>query len=98
MPDDTPPSVSDNDAFVALLAVAIDDAEVRRQLLALLELEAFHRHSALNTFVERMRLGGAPPDFVAAVACLTDDRIAARALEVLRDIEAGRRPSLWYSL
>jgi hypothetical protein len=81
------PSIADNEAFVTLLHVAREDADVRRQLVALLELEPFHRRSALNTTVERMRLQGAPIEFINAVSALTDDRIADRARELLNGME-----------
>lgn len=79
--------VGDDDAFVTLLHVAREEPEVRRHLLALLELDPFQRRSALNTFVERMRLLGAPPPFVAAVSHLTDDAVAARARTLLLERE-----------
>ena len=68
-----------------MMAVAKEDVEIRSKLLGLLSLDSFNRKSALNTFVEEIRLRQAPRKFINAIAYLLDDRIAAEALNFLRE-------------
>ena len=77
-------SPADNEAFIYLIQAAREDAGLRARLLAIVDLEGFHRRSFLNGWIEEMRLKGAPPDIIKAAACLLDDDIARRAAEVLR--------------
>ncbi len=85
MPDPKP--IIENEAFVSLMATALEDGEVRRKLMAWLRLNEFQRASVMNTFVEEMRLRGVSQDFIEAVGYLKDNRIAAEALRVLRERE-----------
>ncbi|MCZ6629308.1 MAG: hypothetical protein O7E56_13890 [SAR324 cluster bacterium] len=80
-----PKAIIENEAFVALMAVAKEDFGIRSKLLGLLSLDSFNRKSALNTFVEEMRLRQASRKFINAIAYLLDDRIAAEALNFLRE-------------
>lgn len=41
-------TVGDNDAFVTLIQVAKEDADIRKQLQAILAQPPFHRKSMLN--------------------------------------------------
>jgi len=77
-------SVADDEMFVSVIRVAQDDAEVRQQLLAILSLDSFNRKSALNSFIDSMRLKDAPASFVSAIANLLDDDVAAKALAVIQ--------------
>jgi hypothetical protein len=76
-------SVGENRDFVNLIRVAQEDAGIRTQLLGILSLDEFNRKSALNTWLEDMRLKRAPGQLVSAVNCLLDDDVAKKALEVL---------------
>lgn len=76
-------SISEDETFVTLIRVAQEDVEVRKQLLSILSLDSFNRKSALNSFINEMRLRKAPKDFVAAIANLLDDAVAEKALEVI---------------
>lgn len=77
------PSVADNAMFVLLVQVAREEPEIGTQLRRILSLEPFHRKSALNTFIDQMRLKDAPETFVSAVAALLDDSVAEKVLELL---------------
>ena len=83
MPANDSRSIVDNDAFVVLMATALEDQELCTSLIAILRQPAFQRRSALNTFLHEMRLKGAPKSFQAAIACLLDEEVAARCLEIL---------------
>ena len=83
----TKPSVGENETFVTLMRVAKEDAEIKKQLLTILSQNRFNRASILNSYVEDLRLQKAPKEFISAIACLLDDRIAAKALEILNEFE-----------
>lgn len=76
-------SVAEDEAFVTLIRVAQEDADVRNQLLSLLSLDRFNRESALNTLVDDLRLKKAPKELVSAIASLLDDDVAEKTLEIL---------------
>ncbi|MFC1885909.1 hypothetical protein ACFLZM_02495 [Thermodesulfobacteriota bacterium] len=76
-------SVGDNEDFVTLMRVAQENDEVRTRLLQLLSLDDFNRKSALNTWLDDIRLKGAPKELVSAIACLTDNGVAQKAFDIL---------------
>ncbi len=76
-------SVAEDEAFVTLIRVAQEDADVRNQLLSILSLDRFNRESALNTLVDDLRLKKAPKELVSAIASLLDDDVADKTLEIL---------------
>jgi hypothetical protein len=81
------PSVGENETFVTLMRVAKEDAEIKKQLLTILSQNRFNRASILNSYVEDLQLQKAPKEFISAIACLLDDRISAKALEILNELE-----------
>jgi hypothetical protein len=74
----------ENDPFVTLIRVAQEDDEIRKRLFTILTQDRFNRVSILNSYLEEMRLKQAPAEFISAIACLLDDNIAQKALEVLQ--------------
>ena len=74
----------ENEAFVNMLATALDDEAIRNRLIRILEQESFQRQSLINTFTTELMLKKAPRDFIGALSSLADDKIAAQALAVLR--------------
>ena len=76
-------SMESNETFVRLIQVAKEDPEIREQLRSILSLDKFNRKSALHSFLEQMRLRQAPEEFLAAIACFLDDRVAENGLELL---------------
>lgn len=78
-----PRSAGDDETFVRLIQIARDDPEIREKILGFLRLDSFNRQSALNTFIQQMKLKGAPREFVSAVACFLDDQVAENALAIL---------------
>ncbi len=75
----------DNEAFVTLMRVAQEDADVRRILAGILGQSPFHRKSLLHTWVEEMKLKGAPVDFVSAIGALLDDDVAEKARKMIHE-------------
>jgi hypothetical protein len=85
-------SAGDDETFVRLIQIAREDTEIREQLLRILSLDPPNRKSALRTFIQEMKLKSAPREFVSAIACFLDDRIAGKALDILAndsDKDAG---------
>ncbi len=80
-----PRPAADNETFVRLIQVARENPAIRNRLKTILSLETFHRKSALNTFIEEMRLKGAPQEFVSAIACFLDNVVANKALRILKE-------------
>ena len=78
-------SLSDNENFVNLMHAAREDEQMRRTLRGILSQTPMQRKSLLNTWLHEMRLKSAPDALVEAVACLTDDRIAEKALAILEN-------------
>ena len=75
-------TVADNDHFVRLVQLMQDDFDLRDRILPLLVLDPFNRKSALNTWLEELKLQSAPRSIISALACLVDDAIAAKILEI----------------
>ena len=55
--------------FVTLIQLAQEDQEIKDTLIAILSKDEFNRTSILNTYIEEMRLKGAPTSFISAIAC-----------------------------
>ena len=75
--------LAENEDFIALIRVAREDSEIRRQLLKILHLDAFHRQSLLNSWIEDLRLKNAPRELIRSLLCLVDDDIAEKAAELI---------------
>jgi hypothetical protein len=70
--------------FVTLIQLAQEDPEIKDTLMAILSKDEFNRTSILNTYIEEMRLKGAPTSFISAIACLLDNGVAQKAYAVLQ--------------
>ena len=88
-PDDKPRSkrrpktVGEIDSFVTMLRVACDDRIVYQRLERLLSLPDETRQALVHAWVNDLLIAEAPSDFIQAIACLSDDRIAEKAYEVI---------------
>ncbi len=71
------------DSFLQLIRVANENEAIKQQLVQLLRQPPFQRKSSLSTWISRIQLEGAPPEFVAALGFLLDDSTADRALAIL---------------
>ena len=71
--------------FVTLIQVAKETPDIRDTLLSILQKDEFHRSSMINTLMEEMRYKGAPDVLIAAISSLLDDRVAQKALELLKE-------------
>lgn len=79
------------EALATLIRAAQQDADFREQLVNLLSLDAFNRHSALNTFLDQLRLKQAPARLESAIAMLLDDKVAEKSLMILTEDDPGEQ-------
>ncbi len=76
-------SQPDDEPFVQLMSVAREDADIRAQLISILQQDPFNRKSRLNTWIRTIQLEQAPASFIHAVTYLLEDEIADKALQLL---------------
>jgi len=76
-------SVADIESFITLLRVACEDSQINARMERLLSLPDAQRQAVVQSWVSDMLVAKAPRDFVKAIACLSDDRIAEKAYEVI---------------
>ena len=69
-------TAGENENFVALIQAAIEDSRMKKQILAIVQLDSFNRASLIGTYVTSLQLQGAPSELVEALNCLKDDVIA----------------------
>ena len=73
-----------------MLRSACSDRAVYARLERLLSLPDAARRAVVHAWVSDLLIAGAPRDFVQAVACLLDDRVAESAYEeIYRCAEEG---------
>lgn len=80
----------EDQTFTTLVQIATEDAAVRGQLLAVLELPENDRRIRLQLWLDGMQAEGAPPEFTAAITRLTNPAIANRLRTLLEELESGK--------
>ena len=78
-----PKSVGQIDSFIAMLLAACEDKKIYDRLEPLLALPDARRRSELNAWLTDLMIAEAPRELMVALACLTDDKIAEKAYEVI---------------
>lgn len=78
-----PRTVAEVEGFVDLLRAACNDAEINATLERLLSMPDEKRRGLVHAWVTDLLIEEAPPDFIQAVACLSDDAVAEKAYEVI---------------
>jgi hypothetical protein len=76
-------TVGDEEVFINLLRVACDDRAVNDTLEKLLSQPDDRRKALVHNWVSELVVNNAPKDFMRAIACLLDDRVAEKAYEVI---------------
>ena len=66
-----------------MLTTACADATVHARLERLLSMPDGQRQEVVHAWVRDLLVAEAPRDFVQAIACLLDDRVAEKAHEVI---------------
>ncbi len=87
-----PRTVGEIETFITMLASACRDAPINERLRRLLEMPDDKRRNTVHHWVSEMLIAGAPADFIAAIACLSDDGVAEKAYEVIWQC---RREQAW---
>lgn len=77
--------ISDNEAFVDIVRAAQGDPKFRKQLLDIISLDHTMRKPAVRTLAEQLQIQKKPPDFIAAVIALADDKIGNKVREVVEE-------------
>lgn len=85
-------TVGDEEVFINLLRVACDDRAVNDTLEKLLSQPDDRRKALVHNWVSELVVNNAPKDFMRAIACLLDDRVAEKAYEVI--FQCQRKPVL----
>jgi hypothetical protein len=75
--------VVDNETFIDIMRVAQEDNDIRKKLTFILKLDSFNRQSLLNTWLNDLKLQGAPKKLREALSAFLDDAVAEKALEVI---------------
>jgi hypothetical protein len=88
----TPASVGDIESFITLLRSACSDDDVYLRLEKLLSLPDERRRALIEKWVGDLVVQRAPTDFIRAIACLLDDRVAEKAYEVIYRCEHPAQP------
>jgi hypothetical protein len=78
-----PKTVGEIDSFVTMLRAACDDRKVHERLERLLSMPDEQRQAVVHAWVNDLLIAEAPRDFIQAIACLSDDRVAEKAYEVI---------------
>jgi hypothetical protein len=78
-----PKTVGEMDTFITMLATACENKMVHGYLEKLLSLPDQERQAAVHAWINDLLIAQAPQDFVAAIACLMDDKVAEKAYEVI---------------
>jgi len=73
-----------DEAFVALMQVALEDQTIRQQMLALLALPQPQRLIQLQKWGQELIEEHAPQPLISAIGFLEDDDIASQALQLLK--------------
>ena len=66
-----------------MLRVACEDRGINERLEQLLSLPDSKRQATVHSWVSDLLIAQAPQDFIAAIACLLDDKVAEKAYEVI---------------
>ena len=75
--------VVDNEKFITLMKLAREEPDVRKRLKVICSLDSFNRRSVLNTWLDDLKLQGAPGDYIEALSFFLDDHVAEKALELI---------------
>jgi hypothetical protein len=78
-----PKTVGEIETFITMLLAACENKMVHGHLEKLLSLPDQERQAAVHAWINDLLIAQAPQDFIAAIACLMDDKVAEKAYEVI---------------
>ena len=82
--------IVDNETFIDLMRIAQEKDDIKKKLTFILKLDSFNRQSVLNTWLNDLRLQGAPEKLIKALSYFLDDSVAERALDVMLNKRQNR--------
>lgn len=82
-------TVGEIETFVTMLTTACEDQKVFERLERLLSMPDQKRQAVVHAWVNDLLIAQAPRDFIQAVACLLDDRVAEKAYEAIIKCKRG---------
>ena len=82
-------SVAEIDTFITMLLTACENQSVYERLEKLLSMPDEKRQGLVHSWVNDLLVAEAPRDFVQAIACLLDNRVAEKAYEVIFKCRRG---------
>ena len=85
-------TVGEVEGFVNMLLAACESRKVNDQLEKLLAMPDEKRRATVHAWVSDLLIAKAPAEFVQAIACLLDDRVAEKAYEVIYECRRPRQP------
>ena len=91
MPARAPKTVGEIDSFITMLLVACENQMVYDRLESLLSLPDPKRQGEINAWITDLIIAEAPRDFITAIACLLDDKVAEKAYEVIYKCKRDKR-------
>jgi len=91
MAQSRPRSVADVESFITMLRVACEDRGINERLERLLSLPDTKRQAVVHSWISDLLVAQAPKGFIAAVACLSDDKVAEKAYEVIYKCKRDER-------
>jgi hypothetical protein len=86
-----PRTVGEIETFITMLRAACEDQTVYQRLERLLSMPDEKRQAVVHAWVNDMLIAEAPRDFISAIACLLDDKVAEKAYEVIFKCRRGER-------
>ena len=86
-----PRTVADINSFITMLLTACEDQSINQKLEHVLSMPDQKRQAVIRQWISDMLVARAPSDFIQAVACLLDDRVAEKAWEVIYKCRRGER-------
>ena len=66
--------------IACLVQTAQEDTVIKQRILELLRLNSYERRSALNVWLEQLRLRNASEELLYVLSCLFDDAMAQKTL------------------
>lgn len=83
-------SLNDIPGIAHLVQASMTDTAVRRTVLQLVSMPRLERQFAVVRVVAGMRAQGAPGELVQAIACLSDEVIAAEVAVLILEVHGHR--------
>jgi hypothetical protein len=67
-----------------LLNTVLEDPLIRKRFIEILQLSSIERRMILNNWIETYWLKNTGPEIIKALACLFDDKLAAKMLKLIK--------------